>query len=87
MTIRVRAPATTANLGNTLRSSGGKTWCQDLTCGRRWDYDRLGVPCGEPVTSAVIDMEGTEFLTCAGHTIDVEKRLIGATIRPLNGQE
>ncbi len=72
--------------GNTLRSSGGKTWCQDLTCGRTWDYDRLGVPCGEPVTSVVTDMEGTEFTTCAGHTLDAGKRLIGATIRPLNGE-
>jgi hypothetical protein len=71
--------------GNTLKSSGGKSWC--MTCGREWNYDRAGLPCGEPVTSVVVDMEGTEFTTCAGHTIDVEKRLINATIRPLNGED
>lgn len=27
-------------LGNTLTTTGGRTWCRAIGCGRRWNYDR-----------------------------------------------
>lgn len=66
--------------GNTLRSSGGRTECMNLRCGRTWTYDRLGLPCTEPVTHHVVDAEGGTLDVCNGHALDCEKRLDGATV-------
>lgn len=41
--------------GNTLISSGGRTWCRDASCQRTWDYDRSGLPCTEPAHWTVTD--------------------------------
>jgi hypothetical protein len=35
--------------GNTLTSTGGRTWCRVIGYGRKWDYDRAGLPlCTAP---------------------------------------
>lgn len=64
--------------GNTLSSSGGKSWCR--LCPRTWNYDRVGSPCPEPVAATVVDAQGTQVQMCAGHTLDARSRLTGATI-------
>uniref|UniRef100_UPI003F4919B1 hypothetical protein n=1 Tax=Streptomyces sp. CA-141956 TaxID=3240051 RepID=UPI003F4919B1 len=69
--------------GNTLRSTGGRSWCTDLGCSRSWGYDRLAMTCGEPVTHTVTDAAGSSFLACRGHAMDAEKRLEGGTVTPL----
>ncbi len=47
--------------GNTLTTSGGRTWCRTPGCGRTWGYDRVSTPCAEPVTHTVLDAGGTAF--------------------------
>ncbi|MFL4496505.1 hypothetical protein ACJ6WD_35485 [Streptomyces sp. VTCC 41912] len=69
--------------GNTLRGTGGRTWCTDPGCARTWNYDRLGSPCGEPLTHEVTDATGESFRTCAGHAKDAAERLVGGTVTPL----
>ncbi|NEC32212.1 hypothetical protein [Streptomyces rubrogriseus] len=73
--------------GNTLVSTGGRTRCSQLACGRTWDYDRLGVPCGEPLTHKVTDAAGESFRACKAHAMDATERLIGGTVTPLNSTE
>ncbi|MFB8046286.1 hypothetical protein ACFC8F_33880, partial [Streptomyces hydrogenans] len=71
--------------GNTLRGSGGRSWCTELGCTRTWTYDRTGSPCGEPLSARVTDAFGGSFLACQGHAMDAEKRLDGAVVTPLDG--
>jgi hypothetical protein len=71
--------------GNTLTSSGGRTRC--TRCIRVWNYDRLGVPCGEPLTHQVTDAAGSSFRSCQGHAMDATERLTGATVTPLDSTE
>src|SRR5690349_14642601 len=57
--------------GNTLSSTGGKTWCQHPGCQREWGYSRDALPCEEQATSRVTSAAGGEpILLCDGHTID-----------------
>lgn len=53
--------------GDTLRSSGGRSWCQAPGCGAAWDYDRLGLPCSETATFLVTAPEGDPGFMCRGH--------------------
>jgi len=69
--------------GNTLTSTGGKTWCRHLGCDRTWDYDRGGLPCTEPARWMVTDQHGAGGVMCTGHGKDARERLLGATIVPL----
>ena len=69
--------------GNTLRSTGGTTRCTQLGCPRFWRYDRLGVPCGEPLTHRITDETGESFLSCRAHAADATERLVGGTVTPL----
>ncbi|WP_046772568.1 hypothetical protein [Jiangella alkaliphila] len=71
--------------GNTLRASGGRCWCTVLDCGRSWGYDRLGLPCSEPVAFDVRDTEGGGGPMCAGHAKDAQNRIVGAVVTPLDG--
>jgi hypothetical protein len=64
--------------GNTLTSSGHKTWCRAAACGRTSSYDRLGLPCIEPARWAVTDKYGSRSVMCDGHALDARKRLEGA---------
>lgn len=66
--------------GNTLISSGRKTWCRAAACGRTWTYDRLGLPCIEPARWTVTDKYGSRSVMCDGHAFDAGKRLEGARI-------
>lgn len=66
--------------GNTLRSTAGESWCEVVRCGRRWTYDRLDRPCGQPLTHHITDTDRAEFDVCNGHALDAEQRLEGATI-------
>lgn len=66
--------------GNTLTSTDGTTYCRSARCGRTWTYDRVTLPCTEPISHRGVDQKGTEFLVCNGHALDAEKRLEGATI-------
>lgn len=69
--------------GRTLASDGGRSWCLRIGCGRRWPYDRAGLPCTEPPAFDVRDAEGGGGPMCAGHTIDARERIIGVVITPL----
>lgn len=73
--------------GNTLRGSGGRAWCTDPYCSRRWDYDRVDSPCGEPLTHRVTDAAGGTFLTCEGHAMDAAGRLDGGTVTRLDAAQ
>jgi hypothetical protein len=44
--------------GNTLVSSGGKSWCRDPGYRRSWDHDRGGMPCTDPEHWRVTDRCG-----------------------------
>ncbi|MFD7867816.1 hypothetical protein [Streptomyces sp. NPDC059783] len=70
--------------GNTLVSTGGRTRCSQLACTRVWSYDRLGVPCGEPLTHKVTDATGASFNACRAHAMDATERIIGCTVTPLD---
>jgi hypothetical protein len=69
--------------GNTLTSSGGHSWCKTSGCGRRWDWDRGGLPCTEPVAFRVRDQAGKVIELCAGHTIAARAQLEGAEVVPI----
>lgn len=66
--------------GNYLIGTGGRCWCQRPGCGRRWDYDREGLPCTEPARWRVTDQAGVSALMCNGHAMDARERLEGAVI-------
>ncbi len=66
--------------GNTLTSTGGKTWCRAVGCGRTWDYDRVGLPGTEPARWTVTDQRGTSLAMCDGHALDARQRLDGARV-------
>jgi hypothetical protein len=66
--------------GNTLHGTGGRTECMTPRCGRTWTYDRVTLPCTEPITHHVVDAEGGTLDVCNGHALDCEKRLEGATV-------
>lgn len=74
--------------GNTLRGSGGRSWCTAPGCGRRWEYDRQGLPCAEPVAFEVrgrLDEAGQWGRLCAGHTISAEQEIECVEVRPVTG--
>ncbi len=73
--------------GNTLRSTGGSTWCKAPDCFRTWNYDRMATPCTEPAVAAATGAKGEEFVLCAGHALDAEQRLDGITVRYWSGRE
>lgn len=68
--------------GGTLAATGGKSWCTEDGCRRRWNYDRLGAPCNEPVEFLVRDAHGGGGPMCRGHAADAELRIIGAEVTP-----
>jgi hypothetical protein len=70
--------------GNTLTSTGGKTWCTTPRCGRAWGHDRLAMPCAEPARWKLTDQHGAEALLCDGHALDARNRLEGAMVVPLD---
>jgi hypothetical protein len=70
--------------GNTLTSTGRKTWCTAAGCGRGWGYDRVTMPCAEPARWKVTDQHGAGGLLCDGHALDARQRLEGATVVPLS---
>jgi hypothetical protein len=67
--------------GNTLRSSGGRSWCR--VDGRVWEGDRPGQHCAEPALFRVIDLKGGDCELCAGHTIAAREELIGCRVETL----
>ncbi len=69
--------------GNTLVSSGGRTWCRDASCSRTWDYDRGSLPCTEPARWTVTDQDGGTAMMCDGHTLAARVSLDGARAVPL----
>ncbi|GHH26003.1 hypothetical protein [Streptomyces rubradiris] len=73
--------------GNTLTGTGGRAWCTAPACTRRWGYDRLASPCGEPLTHRVADADGGSFLACTGHAMDASKRLVDGTVTPLGTED
>jgi hypothetical protein len=66
--------------GNTLTSSGGKTWCRAVACDRRWSYDRMSLPCAEPARWEVTDKYGSRSVMCDGHALDASECLEGAQV-------
>ncbi|MFG1999728.1 hypothetical protein ACGFNU_11330 [Spirillospora sp. NPDC048911] len=73
--------------GNTISSTGGRSWCRVPECGRRWDYDRGDIPCPEPVHWRVTDQYGDGGPMCNGHGLDARTALIGGTVVPLGEDE
>ncbi|KAB2341522.1 hypothetical protein [Actinomadura rudentiformis] len=73
--------------GNTISSTGGRSWCRRPGCGRRWDYDRGDIPCPEPVRWRVTDQHGDGGPMCDGHALDARTALIGGTVVPLDEDE
>jgi hypothetical protein len=69
--------------GNTLASSRGRTWCRHGGCERIWDYDRVGLPCAEPVRWRMIDRHGDAILVCHGHAAALRASLEHLHIVPL----
>ncbi|ADB73531.1 hypothetical protein [Geodermatophilus obscurus] len=70
--------------GATLRSTGGRCWRTTPGCLRRWQHNRLGEPCAEPVTHRVVDADGEGIDLCDGHAADARVHLIGARVIPLS---
>jgi hypothetical protein len=66
--------------GNTLTSTGRKTWCRVIGCGRTWHYDRIGLPCIEPARWTVTDKHRHASVMCDSHTLDARERLEGARV-------
>lgn len=74
--------------GATLTSSGGGSWCSAAGCGRRWSYDRLGLPCAEPVAFEVRGAGDVRWgPLCAGHTATARRQLDGVEVRPVTAGE
>jgi hypothetical protein len=72
--------------GNTVHSSGGRSWCERPGCGRTWPYDRVGQPCTEPIGFEVRgdgDPDGLWTGLCTGHAIGARGQLVGGQIRPV----
>lgn len=66
--------------GNTLATTANRTRCTHPGCDRTWDYDRLRLPCGEPVAYTVTNPDGSAGgELCEGHTIDARIQIPGAT--------
>jgi hypothetical protein len=66
--------------GNTLVSTAGRTWCRELGCQRRWDYDRVALPCAEPARWTITDQCGGTSVMCAGHALDATRFIQGAHV-------
>jgi hypothetical protein len=74
--------------GATLTSSAGECWCTAAGCGRRWSYDRLGLPCAEPVAFEVRGAGDTRWgPLCAGHTVTARRQIEGVEVRPVTAGE
>jgi hypothetical protein len=65
--------------GNTLTSSGARSWCRRPGCDRTWTASRVGQHCNEPAAGLVADRDGATVRLCAGHWADARERLVGAT--------
>ncbi|MER5608284.1 hypothetical protein AB0F93_03505 [Micromonospora tulbaghiae] len=73
--------------GGTLVSTGGRSWCPHHGCGRKWPYDRLGLPCQEPAAFDVRGADGNGGPMCAGHAVYARAHLPGATVTALPAQD
>lgn len=71
--------------GNTLQSSGGRSWCTRPGCGRSWNYDRAWLPCAERAAFTLGDDSGATAPVCAGHASDARRNLTGARLTALRG--
>lgn len=69
--------------GNTLTSSGGRSWCRVPGCGRAWGWDRGGLPCTEPAVWRMCDQKGGEMRLCEGHAIAAREQVEGARLEPI----
>jgi hypothetical protein len=73
--------------GNTPGSSGGRAWCTTPGCDRSWGYDRGGLPCSEPASHTISDVEGGRTLLVRRPHPRRPSPPDRATIRPLNGSQ
>ena len=72
--------------GNTLRGTGGRSWCVHPGCGRTWDYDRDGQACTEPAAFEVRGIGDTPDgwgRLCAGHTLTARESIDGIQVRAI----
>jgi hypothetical protein len=69
--------------GNTLSSSGGRSWCRVPGCGRSWGWDRGGLPCTEAAAWRLLDQKGGEMILCEGHAIAARAQLEGGRLVPM----
>lgn len=66
--------------GNTLSSSGGRTWCRRSGCGREWDGRRVDSHCDELAVVVAADQHGGTMRLCVGHWLDAQASLVGAKL-------
>ncbi|HSV65290.1 MAG TPA: hypothetical protein VLJ59_05195 [Mycobacteriales bacterium] len=66
--------------GSTLCSTGGKSWCTSLWCGRSWNTDRVGRHCTEPAAVIAADPNHELMRLCAGHWLDAQERIVGVRL-------
>lgn len=66
--------------GNTLASSGGRSWCRRAGCARTWPGSRVSRHCDEPAAVLVADQAGAQMRLCAGHWTDSRVHLVGSTV-------
>lgn len=73
--------------GNTLRESGGHTWCTVPECGRTWMGNRLSSACSELVTHEItadqVKLVHPPLAVCAGHAVEAMK--CGFEVRWISG--
>ena len=73
--------------GNSLVSTAGRTWCRERGCRRRWDYDRVALPCAEPARWTITDQCGGTRVMCDGHAYDASRCIDGVHVAPLMAAE
>jgi hypothetical protein len=66
--------------GNSLSSSGGRSWCRRPGCGRTWPGSRVSQHCDESAVVLVADRAGAQMRLCSGHWADASVVLVGARV-------
>lgn len=74
--------------GRSLKTSARTSWCTTFACPQAWDYDRLSLPCPEPVWAELTFVEGETRRFCEAHARDAHMyvRPDPPTVRRLDGQ-
>lgn len=70
--------------GETIRSTGGRSWCSYAGCERQWDHDHGRVPCAETATWTLTSYySDASAPVCSGHATIALRTVQGAWLTPL----